>query len=462
MKINARKMALRILGQIDTEKEFSHIAMGQYFDQYEVDSIDRRFISHLVLGILENRMLLDFYIRKLSKLRFGKINHEIVNILRMGLYQIEFMSKVPASAAVDESVKLAKKVSQDYGKFVNGILRTFIREKDRLDLPDPRRHPSTYLSIKYSHPEWLVEKWLTQYDRAFTEALLKANNQRPDLILRVNTNKINKQTMAEKLKAAGIIFTDSELIKDAFVVKSLNELSLMTVPGFAQGEVIVQDESSMLVGILSDAEDGQTVVDVCSAPGGKATHVAQRMHNTGVVMARDLHEHKLGLITENAQKLGLTNIEVKAYNALTFDKSIEHQADLVLVDAPCSGLGIIRRKPDIKYNKSPEELDDLVELQRKILETSSEYVKDGGVLMYSTCTLNRDENEGVVEWFLEHHSKFKLDTDEMTGGIKLSKASEELLTTSGNELVRASEMVTLYPNVHGTDGFFIAKMIKVE
>ena len=236
-------------------------------------------------------------------------------------------------------------------------------------------------------------------------------------------------------------------------------MSINSVPGFDEGLFQVQDESSMFVGILSDVKAGQTVIDVCSAPGGKATHVAQLMDNTGTVYARDLHEHKLSLITENVERLGLQNIKVEAFDAERFDKELEHKADVVLVDAPCSGLGIIRRKPDIKYNKSIEELTGLSNLQRQILSTASEYVKDRGTLIYSTCTLNFEENEAVIKWFLEHHPNFKLDLDQ---GGHLSEAHKALLTEKGFNLVKDTEMLKLYPNQHGTDGFFIAKMIKVE
>lgn len=459
MKVNARKMALRILGQIDTDKSFSHIALNRYFDQYDIDSIDRRFISYLVLGILENKILLDFYIRKLSKLRFGKIHHEVVNILRMGLYQVEFMSKVPDSAAVDECVKLAKKISPEQGKYVNGVLRTFIREKDKIELPDAKRHPSTYLSILYSHPEWMVERWIDQFGKSFTETLLKANNSSPNLIIRVNPLKITMASLQKRFDEAGVIYEPSRYIKDALVIKSLNELSINSVPGFDEGLFQVQDESSMFVGILSDVKADQTVIDVCSAPGGKATHVAQLMANTGTVYARDLHEHKLSLIIENVERLGLHNIKVEAFDAELFDKELEHKADVVLVDAPCSGLGIIRRKPDIKYNKSIEELTGLSNLQRQILSTSSEYVKDQGTLIYSTCTLNFEENEAVIKWFLEHHPKFELDLDQ---GGHLSEAHKALLTEKGFNLLKDTEMLKLYPNQHGTDGFFIAKMVRVS
>lgn len=461
MKINARKMALRLLEEIENEKEFSHVVINSYFEQYDLESVDRRFISFLVLGILENKMLLDYYIRKFSKQRFGKIPNEIVIILRMGIYQIKFMSKVPNSAAVDESVKLAKKVSAEYGKFVNGILRNFIREGENIQLPDKKRHPATYLSVLYSHPEWLVSKWIKQYGQKFTEELLRSNNQRPNLSLRVNTLKTSPDLYKEKLRAANIGFDESKILKQAVLLNNLNELSVSELPGYTEGEFQIQDESSMLASVLANPKPGDMVIDVCSAPGGKATHIAELMGNKGLVHARDISENKLKIVEENIKRLGAGIINLKLYDAISFDTEIGECADVVLVDAPCSGLGIIRRKPDIKYNKSEEELIELSMLQKQILETSSKYVKKGGTLLYSTCTINSDENEDVINWFLSKNPEFKLASDIEEINQKTINKMESILNKTGLDLILKKSMITLYPHVHGTDGFFMAKMIKI-
>lgn len=443
MKINARKMALKILNRIEIEKDFSHLAMNAYFDEYELADIDRRFISSMVLGILENKLLIDFYIRKFSKIRFGKLSHDIVNILRMGIYQIMFMTKVPESAAVNESVKLAKKISIQQGNFVNGVLRSFLREYKDVKLPDPKKHLPDHLSIKYSHPLWLVEKWLSAYGRTFTEALLKSNNQIPPLSIRVNTLKISREAYALLLEKANVDYVFSTISDEGIKLVNLNQLSVVNLPGFEKGFFQVQDESSMLIGKLAGVKPDDFVIDVCAAPGGKCCHVAQLMANKGKVVARDLHEHKLRIIRENADRLGIDIIKTEQHDAIHFDPNLRAKGDVVLVDAPCSGLGIIRRKPDIKYNKTEESLKELTTIQAKIIASSAEYVKSGGTLVYSTCTINSAENEDIVNAFLAHHDQF------------------ELVDISTNvEMVSTSKMITLFPNVHQTDGFFIAKMRK--
>jgi len=436
MKINARKLAQRILDEIDQTGDFSHLVVNSTFQRYDIESADRRFVSHVVFGVLENKMLLDYYIRKLSEQRFSRIDPSIVNILRMGLYQIAYMTKVPESAAVDESVKLAKNISEKDSKFVNGILRSFIRAGKKIDLPDRNKHLITHLSIKYSFPEWLVEMWIKEYGVKFTEGLLEASNQTPKLSIRVNTLVTDVSSLLKKFELEGIKCESSELVPEGIVIEDMNHISLQELPGYKEGAFIVQDISSMCVGHYSGVLEHQTVLDVCAAPGGKATHVAQLMNNTGRVIARDNQENKLGIIAENSERLKLSNIQTELFDALEVDENLIGAVDVVLVDAPCSGLGIIRRKPDIKYNKSPEGLNDLVSMQRQILKNASLYVKDGGTLIYSTCTLNPAENQEIVNWLINEDSHFKMDA------------------------IDDQSFITLFPNTHHTDGFFIARLKK--
>lgn len=443
MKINARKMALKMLNHIEQEKAFSHIVLNQYFEEYEIGEVDRRFISSLILGILENKLYVDYYIRRFSKIRFGKLNHEIVNILRIGIYQMLFMDKVPQSAAVNESVKLAKKLGSKQGNFVNGVLRAFTRDYQNVKLPDAQKHTADFLSIKYSHPLWLVKKWISAYGNVFTEALLKSNNAIPPLSIRVNTLKISREDYSKNLLEANIDFQLSDLVDEGIVINALNHVSVRDLPGFEEGHFQVQDQSSMLIAGIANPQEGDFVIDVCASPGGKTCHMAQLMKDHGKILARDLTHEKCQIIDENANRLGINSITTEMYDATHFDKKLTEKADVVLVDAPCSGLGIIRRKPDIKYNKSEEILAELSVIQQKILNESASYVRKGGTLIYSTCTINVDENEAVVNTFLDHHPQFEL--------IDLSK-----------EKIRGDKgpMITLYPHVHGTDGFFIAKMCK--
>ena len=432
MKINARKLALRILDEISETGEFSHVILNRTFDSFEIESIDRRFISQIVLGVLENQIRLDYYIRKLSSLRFGRIDQSIINILRMGLYQLGEMDKIPESAAVNEAVKLAKGISQKYGGFVNGILRQFIRLGKQVELPNKSKHIVTYLSIAYSYPEWLVSLWIDQYGIPFTEALLIANHKIPELTLRVNTFKTTRENVLIKLEDQGVTAIASEMLQEGIVIKNMNGYSVKQLNGYETGDFIIQDLSSMAVAGLTEVDQGDLIIDVCAAPGGKSTHFAQKLQNTGCVIARDLQESKLDLIKENFERLGLTNCKIESYDASVLDENLIDQADIVVVDAPCSGLGIIRRKPDIKYNKSPEGLKDLELIQSNILEVSSKYVKQGGKLIYSTCTLNRGENEAIVEAFLKNNDRF----------------------------IYESKPETFFPNQHGSDGFFIARLIR--
>lgn len=440
--INARKIALKILNDIENKNEFSHVVIARELTNLKL--IDKRFITRLVSGVLENKLLLDYYIRKLSKQRFSRIPISTVNILRMGFYQLVYMDKVPDSAAVDESVKLAKSLSVTEAKFVNGILRSFLRSNKLLPLPDPQKHLATYLSVRYSHPEWLVKKWLNSYGPSFTEELLEANNQTPDLCLRVNTLKTNVDHVLKILSEAGIDVIKSPIYKEALIIKDINHLSIEVLPGYEEGFFQIQDISSMCVALISSVQNEDHVLDVCAAPGGKATHMAQLMNDQGLVLARDIHEHKLQRINENAARLGIKSIKTEAFDAKILDEHLKGRMDVVLVDAPCSGFGIIRRKPDIKYKKTLEDCLELSQLQMEIVTKASEYVKVNGHLIYSTCTINEDENQILIKSFLSKNHHFELIPFEL------------------GSFGQTDGTMTLFPNVHGTDGFFLAKLKRIK
>ncbi|MBN2898271.1 MAG: 16S rRNA (cytosine(967)-C(5))-methyltransferase RsmB [Clostridia bacterium] len=433
--VNMRKVALQLLNEIETEQSYSNIKINSALTSYNLIGQDKNFVLKLVYGVLENKMLLDYYIGKMSKTRLKKIDHRILNILRLSIFQIVFLDKVPDSAAVNEGVKLTKKVNQRSTGFVNGILRNFIRERDKIQLPDRNKEKVKHYSIKYSYPEWLVERWLKAFDESFLEAFLEASNQSPALTLRVNTLRIDRGRLLEILKAEGVTAVESPLVDDAVLVEDISNQRIDQLNAYKDGLFFVQDEGSMLVAKRLSVEPGMLVVDACSAPGGKTTHIAQLMKNTGRIVAFDIHEHKLGKIIENATRLGIDIIEPKQHDATRTDEALIGMADRVLVDAPCTGFGIIRRKPEIKYNRQPEDLDTLTTLQYSILEASASYVKLGGVLIYSTCSIDEAEDEAIVERFLDVHREFVLETDGME---------------------------KLFPHVNGTDGFFIAKMKRVN
>lgn len=435
--MNNRDIAYNILYEINNNKAYSNIIINKKVNK--LDKKDDSFIRELVYGVIENKIYLDYIISKFSKIKLKKISPVIKEILRLGIYQIIFLDKVPDSAACNESVKLTKKYSHKgtYG-FVNGTLRNIARNKNKIELPDNEKNPVEYLSIKFSHPEWLVKRWLKNYGYNFTKELCQCNNSKPDFIIRTNTLKISREDLIKKLEIKDFVVSKTIYANDGILIK--NPSKITDIEEYKKGLFTIQDESSMLVAQIMDPKEGSFIVDLCSAPGGKATHIAQIMNNNGKVISRDIHKHKLKLIIDNTKRLGINIIDTEHSDALKLDNALVDKVDYCLVDAPCSGFGIIRRKPEIKYNKTEDDITEINKIQYSILENASKYVKKGGVIIYSTCTIEKEENRNLIEKFLKNNTLFTL---EKTGSI-LEKDKEGI--------------IELYPNIHGTDGFFIAKL----
>ena len=445
MSINSREIALNILLDINENKSYSNISINKHIPD-TITPQDENFIRELVYGVLENKTYIDYILSKASKIKLKKIHPAIRDILRLGIYQMLLMERVPASAAVNESVKLAK----TYGHkgtigFANGVLRAIsrnIEEFSKIEVDDK----VSYLSIKYSHPEYLVKKFIKDFGYQFTEELLIANNSKPSLNIRVNTLKTSKEKLKIRLKNLGYDISEGKYAKDCLIVD--NPSRITTLAEFAEGLFTIQDESSMLVGQVLNPREGSFVLDVCSAPGGKSTHIAQLMNNKGKILARDIFPHKIKLIDENKTRLGIEIIYTELYDALKLDKDLIGKVDYCLVDAPCSGLGLLRRKPEIKWNRKEIDIEALIRLQEKILRVAMNYVKPKGILMYSTCTILYEENIEVVTRFLKDYPEFSLVNNE----VELHNSNDLITLKDG--------FVQLYPNVNGVDGFFIAKMIK--
>ncbi|WFA09813.1 16S rRNA (cytosine(967)-C(5))-methyltransferase RsmB [Tissierella sp. Yu-01] len=443
--MNSREIALNTLLDIDKNKSYSNLSISKHISG-ELSQQDENFIRELVYGVLENKSYIDHILSKVSKVKLKKIHPAILEIIRLGIYQLVFMDRVPTSAAVNESVNLAKK----YGHkgsigFVNGVLRNISRDKEnisKIEIKDKVK----YLSIKYSHPEFLVKRFIEEFGYEFTEELLIANNTTPKLNLRVNTLKTTKSELMKRLMDKGFIVTEGKYAKDAIIIH--NPSRITSLDEFMNGYFTIQDESSMLVGQVLAPIEGSMVIDVCSAPGGKSTHMAQLMNNKGKILSRDLFDHKIKLVDENRKRLGIDIIDTQVYNALNLDTGLIGKFDYCLVDAPCSGFGLIRRKPEIKWNRTEEDINELSTLQIKILEISKNYLKYNGVLLYSTCTIIDDENINIIKKFLEDNPEFKLVSinDELYNAEKIDSAKDGY--------------IQLYPNIHSTDGFFIAKMVK--
>ncbi|MCX7748113.1 MAG: 16S rRNA (cytosine(967)-C(5))-methyltransferase RsmB [Clostridia bacterium] len=440
-----REVALKILYEINEKDAYSNIAVNKHLESHSLNPLDKAFVTDMVYGTLKWRLSIDWVIGHFSSVKIKKISPWILNILRMGVYQLLYMEKVPESAAVNESVNLAKRYGHTASsRFVNAVLRSIIKKKDEIHYPDSQKDLEAYLSVKYSHPEWMVKNWVGRFGREFTEKLLQSNNEIPDFSVRVNRIKVTKEELVEKFKEKDIPTENGKYLEEALVIKK--PMAITKTDAFILGDFQIQDESSMLVARALDPQKDELVMDVCSAPGGKATHIAELMDNKGTVIARDIHPHKIELIKEAARRLGLQIIRAEVFDAQSVDPDYIKKADRVLVDAPCTGLGIIRRKPDIKWARDIEDKKEITKLQLKILSSASEYVKPGGVLVYSTCTIESEENEEIVEAFLKTKGEFELCDMEDVLPIPLKKNNQP------------RGMVQLYPHIDGMDGFFIAKM----
>ena len=439
VKVNLRMIVLDILMEIDNGGLF-HIVTGNALKKFQyLDKQDRSFIYRLAMGTVEKRIELDYVINQFSSTVTAKQKPVIRNILRMGVYQILYMDKVPESAACNEAVKLAeKKGFRTLKGFVNGVLRNIARNVDSIQYPDKNTNIVKYLSIAYSMPEWIVDMWLKDFGIQATESMLNSFTRNNHTFIRCNTSRITPDELLVKLKEQGI--------KASYASEVLNSQSVLSIPSYAlvidgydylealelfnDGFFWVQDISSMLASQGDVIKRKDYCLDVCAAPGGKSLNAAL-IAADGLVESRDLTTEKVALIEDNIHRLGITNIKTKVWDATVVDESAFEKYDVLIADLPCSGLGIIGRKPDIRYNISPEAVSSLSMLQRQILSTIAAYVKPGGVLIYSTCTVSRAENENNVTWFTENFP-FSLMGDTLQ----------------------------IKPGDLGNDGFFIARMIK--
>ena len=398
----SRKTAFEILFEIEKEEAYSNLTINRFLEKNRPDN--PAFIRELVYGVLENKILLDYYLDKLIPSGIKKVKKKEATLLRLGLYQIIFMDSVPDYAAVNETVTLAKKLVRGREGFINGVLRGYMKKGSEIKLPDETKDLKHYLSIKYSFPLWLIEKWDKQYGMEECKKLLEASNARPKLSIRVNVNKTSREELKDYLEEKGYEVTEGTFSNRTLHVKGSG---LLEDERYTEGYFSIQDEASTVAADELGAKPGETVIDVCAAPGGKTSAIAELMGNNGKVYSCDIYEHKLELIDKLADRLGLSIIEPTLLDGTSGKAEWNETADRVLADVPCSGLGVIRRKPEIKY-KDITDFRELVQIQKKILENASKYVKSGGTLVYSTCTINKDENELQVKAFLENNNGFEL------------------------------------------------------
>lgn len=446
--ISPRELAISILVKTQAGS-YGNLLLNRYLT-YDIPQKDRALITELVNGVIQNKLRLDYIISQFSKIKLSKISPFVKNAIRLGIYQAFFLDKVPDFAAVNESVNLVKKYEgKKAANFTNAVLRNVLRKKDEISYPNRNTDIEKYLSVYYSFPSWLVTRWLDLFGTDFTEELCKAFNERPKLCIRVNTLMTNKEELLKHLSAEGVHAFSGQLAQEALYI--LESPPVNQLKSFNDGLFTVQDESSIIASLGTGVKSNDQVLDVAAAPGGKTTHMAALMKNQGKIIAWDIHQHRVKLIEENCRRLKATIVVSEARDAKIPDESMFNKFDKVIIDAPCSGLGVIRRKPDIKWSKKPEDILALKVEQTGILEVCSKYVKPGGILIYSTCSIDTEENEKIVETFLAKNQHFTYDD---LRPYLPEKLHENVARPYGN--------ITLYPNIHGTDGFFIARLKKAK
>lgn len=448
---NPRELVLDILLETEKEENLSHLVIRQMLQKYQyMTKQDRAFITRLAEGTLENRLYIDTIISEYSKTPLNKLKPLIRNLLRMGIYQILWMDRVPDSAACNEAVKLASKRGFYQLKgYVNGVLRHIVRDKEQL-LPEQLREkyaddPDKYLSLRYSIPQWIIKDWQKVYSYDIIEKIAQAMLETDATAVRFQTDKVSKDTIIHSLQSEGCQVMPCDAAEELFYIKGYDYLDGLYA--FSQGWIIVQDLSSVLAGLTAAPQRENFVLDVCAAPGGKSIHMAYLMQNSGMVEARDISESKVAYIEENIQRMHMENIRTRVWDATVTDTAMLGKADIVLADVPCSGLGVMGNKTDIKYRMTKEKQMELVSLQKRILKTVVPYLKQGGYLVYSTCTINRQENEEIFEWLVR---EFGLKPVDISGVFKKLPACET--ASRGYQ--------QLLPGIHGTAGFFISKLQK--
>ena len=440
MEKNTREVVLSILLDIEKNHTFSNTALGTALRANQfMSKQDRAYITRMVEGVTEKRIRLDHIINQFSKTRVNKCKPLIRCVLRMGTYEIFYMDSVQDHTACNLCVKLA--VDHGFGSlrgFVNGVLRNIARNKDAIVFPDPDKDKRAYYSVKYSVPEDLLEILERDYDYETIDKILASGDSDRPTAIRVNTDKISVGAFAEKLQKSGITVERGSMNDTSLLISGYDYIR--KIPGFFDGEFVVQDQSSCLAVRAAGIREGDLVVDVCAAPGGKTMYAAMLTGSEGKVISRDLTDKKTELIEENIERLGLSNVMVQVHDAREFDEELAGKADVVIADLPCSGLGIMGRKNDIKYHVSMESVKELAQLQREILDTVCRYVKPGGTLVYSTCTIDSIENDENAAWFADTH-------DFSLCGI------DDVIPEHGGE----RGFVTLHQGIDECDGFFISK-----
>lgn len=437
---NARKVAVDILNNVLGKNAFSNIELGKQLNKSKLNEKDKGLVTEIVYGTIKYKYTIDIILASFLKNGIDSLDSFILNLLRMTVYQIKYLDKIPDFAAVDEAVNISKKYrSIGSSKLVNGVLRNYIRSLAKQ--PAEISNNISKLSYDYSFEPWMVNLLIDQYGEKDAISILEGLNKIPNVTIRVNNLKIKFDEAFQKLCDLGYNVEEGNVCAEAIRIEKGKNIE--NNPLFRDGFITVQDESAMLVAPSLDLMEDMLVLDMCSAPGGKTTHISELMDNTGTVKAFDIYNHKLKLVEDNAKRLGVTNISCEILDATTYSDSLRNSADRILIDVPCSGIGIIRKKPEIKWSKSLKDLSTLIDIQRKIISNAVKYLKPGGIMIYSTCTLNKHENEENIEWLTKQFPAISVEP------LYYGKLDNLIYHEKG--------YVTILPNEY-MDGFFIAKL----
>ena len=443
---SAREIALDVLVKVEQQGAYSNLLLNSSLQKSALSREDTGLVTELVYGTISRMNTLDYVLTEFVSKGIAKLQPWVRNLLRLSLYQLMYLDRIPSHAAVNEAVNIAKKRGhQGISGMVNGVLRSVLRAGDLPVIPKDLSQEER-ISLQYSHPLWLVRRWITEYGVDTAESICAANNEPPAVSVRVNTTMISREALLNEMIEQGLQASASEVSPFGIVVKGGGNLALSS--WYRDGYLSVQDESSMLVAEAVAPEPGMRVLDCCAAPGGKTAHMGELMKDEGYIYANDLHSHKAKLIADQAQRLGLECVVTGSADALELEHTLQHDSfDRILLDAPCSGLGVIRRKPDLKWRKQPEDVISVASLQVELLQSVSKLLKPGGVLVYSTCTTEQTENGDVVAAFLKQNPDFK--------SVTFSSPLWERL--EGTALGRG-EGIQLLPHHYGSDGFYISRL----
>lgn len=443
--IKLREIIHNIIYRVEKDGGFSHLLINHEVERHQLSEKDKGLLTNVVYGTIQHKLRLDYYLAPFIKGK--KVEDWVVTLLRTALYQMFFLDRIPHHAILYDSVEIAKKKGhRGTANFVNGVLRNLQRKgiEDTSLIKDLAKR----ISIETSHPQWLINYWMDSYGQELAKGMAKINITEKPQSIRIQPMRTTRDQIIKKLKEAKILARKSPITKQGIIIEKGNVLE---TPLLEEGYITIQDQSSILASEMMQIEEGMLVLDACSAPGGKATHIAELLRNTGELHAYDLQKNKLSLIEQNVKRLGLKNVFIKQADARKLREEYEdHTFDRILLDLPCSGLGVLRSKPDIKYNKNQTDINNLSTIQYDILSSTSSLLKENGKLLYSTCTVTKEENELVIQRFLKNNKDFKLD----------ESFFEELPDLLRNSPGISEFGIQIFPQLYNTDGFFITRLVR--